>query len=55
MDLTGPGFDRSFEFRRQNQFLTFSLTFNFGEQLKSKSYKRRSGGLGGDEMDGGYF
>ncbi len=55
MDLTGPGFDRSFEFRRQNQFLTFSLTFNFGEQLKSKSYKRRSGGSGGDDMDGGYF
>lgn len=55
MELTGPNFDREFEFRRQSQFLTFSFSYNFGEQSKNKSYRKGSRGAGGDDMDGGMF
>jgi iron complex outermembrane recepter protein len=54
IDTHGPMFDQSFVYKRQSQFLTVSLSFNFGDQSKNGQH-RKGGSRDGGDMDGGFF
>ena len=54
IDTHGPMFDQSFVYKRQSQFLTMSLSFNFGDQSKNGQH-RKGGSRDGGDMDGGFF
>ena len=54
IDTHGPMFDQSFVYKRQSQFLTVNLSFNFGDQSKNGQH-RKGGSRDGGDMDGGFF
>ena len=56
IDTHGAMFDQSFEYKRQSQFLTMSLSYNFGDQNNNR--QQRKGGFrdsDGGDMGGGFF
>ena len=54
IDTHGAMFDQSFYYKRQSQYVTMSLSYNFGDQSKNSQH-RKGGSRSGGDMDGGFF
>jgi len=56
IETRGPMFDQSFEYKRQSQYITMSLSYNFGDQSNNRQHRRGgSRDFDGGGMDGGFF
>lgn len=55
IETRGPMFDQSFEYKRQSQFVTMSLSYNFGDQSNNRQHRKGGRDIGGGDMDGGFF
>ena len=55
IDTYGAMFDQSFEYKRQSQFFTMSLSYNFGDQNNRQQRRGGSRDMEGGDMGGGFF
>lgn len=56
IDTYGRNFDQSFSYNRLSRFFTINISYNFGDQEKTR--KQRGGSYGGNDsggMDNGFF
>ena len=52
----GPSFDQSFYSKRLSRYLSLTLSYKFGEQIKRKSSRRgNNGDMDGEDMGGGFY